>query len=45
MTKTETPVQYRLADAQAVSEGGAYYRVEVVGQSGELLTNPIYVGK
>lgn len=45
MTKAETPVHYQLEDAQAVSEGGAYYRVEVVGQSGELLTNPIYVGK
>ena len=43
MTKVETPVTYRVADAQAVSEGGAYYRVEVVGQSGEVLTNPIYV--
>lgn len=44
-TKAETPAHYQLADAQAVSEGGAYYRLEVVGQSGELLTNPIYVGK
>ncbi len=45
MTKAETPVTYRVADPQAVSEGGAYYRLEVVGQSGELLTNPVYVGK
>lgn len=43
VTKAETPVTYRWADAQAPSEHGAYYRVEVVGQSGELLTNPIYV--
>ena len=42
MTKAETPVQYQLADAQPVPDGGAYYRLEVVGQSGELLTNPIY---
>jgi len=43
MTKAETPVMYQVADAQAVSEGGVFYRVEVVGQSGELLTNPVYV--
>lgn len=42
MTKAETPVQYRLADAQPVPDGGAYYRLEVVGRSGEVLTNPIY---
>ena len=36
----ETPVLYQLADAPPA--GGAYYRLEVVGQSGELLTNPIY---
>ncbi|MCC6139902.1 MAG: hypothetical protein IT389_04715 [Nitrospira sp.] len=41
--KAETPVQYQVADAQAIPEGGAYYRLEAVGQSGELLTNPIYV--
>ncbi len=41
--KAETPVQYQVADAQVVSEDGAYYRLEVIGQSGELLTNPIYV--
>lgn len=39
----DTPVQYQLADAQPVPESGAYYRLEVVGRSGELLTNPIYV--
>ncbi|MEK7869417.1 MAG: hypothetical protein AAB271_03715, partial [Nitrospirota bacterium] len=43
MTKAETPVHYRLADAQPVPDGGAYYRLEVIGQSGELLTNPVYV--
>lgn len=43
MTKAETPVQYQLADTPPVPDGGAYYRLEVVGQSGELLTNPIYV--
>ena len=43
MTKTETPVHYQLADAPPVPDGGAYYRLEVVGQSGELLTNPVYV--
>lgn len=43
MTKAETPVQYQLADAAPIPVGGAYYRLEVVGQSGELLTNPIYV--
>lgn len=41
--KADTPVDYHLTDDQAVSGGGAYYRVEVAGQSGELLTNPIYV--
>lgn len=45
MTKAETPVHYQLADAQPVPDGGTYYRLEVVGQSGELLTNPIFVGK
>jgi len=39
----DTPVQYRVADAQPVPESGAYYRLEVVGRSGELLTNPVYV--
>ncbi len=43
MTNAETPVAYRVADAPPVPDGGAYYRLEVVGQSGELLTNPIYV--
>ena len=43
MTKAETPVQYQLADTKPVPDAGAYYRLEVVGQSGELLTNPIYV--
>ncbi len=43
MMKAETPVQYQLADAQPVPDGGAYYRLEVVGPSGELLTNPVYV--
>lgn len=43
MTKAETPVHYQLADTQPVPDGGAYYRLEVVGQSGELLTNPVYV--
>ena len=43
ITKAETPVHYHLADAQPVPDGGAYYRLEVVGQSGELLTNPVYV--
>lgn len=43
MTKAETPVQYQLADTTPVPDAGAYYRLEVVGQSGELLTNPIYV--
>ena len=43
MTKAETPVQYQLADTAPVPDAGAYYRLEVVGQSGELLTNPIYV--
>lgn len=38
----DTPVQYQLADTQPVPESGAYYRLEVVGPSGELLTNPIY---
>ena len=42
-TKAETPVHYQLADAQPVPDGGTYYRLEVVGQSGELLTNPVYV--
>jgi len=42
-TKTETPVRYQFADPEAVLERGAYYRLEVAGQSGELLTNPIYV--
>ena len=43
ITKAETPVHYQLADAQPVPAGGVYYRLEVVGQSGELLTNPVYV--
>ncbi|MDP3090764.1 MAG: hypothetical protein Q8N04_08815 [Nitrospira sp.] len=43
MTKAETPVHYQLADAQPVPDGGTYYRLEVIGQSGELLTNPVYV--
>ncbi len=43
MTKAETPVQYQVADTQPVPDGGAYYRLEVVGRSGELLTNPVYV--
>jgi hypothetical protein len=43
MTKAETPLHYQLADVQPVSDGGEYYRLEVIGQSGELLTNPIYV--
>lgn len=43
IAKAETPVQYQLADALPVPDGGAYYRLEVVGQSGELLTNPLYV--
>ncbi|MDO9118016.1 MAG: hypothetical protein Q7U39_08670 [Nitrospira sp.] len=43
MTNAETPVAYRVADGQAVSAGGAYYRLEVVGRSGEVLTNPVYV--
>ncbi|SPP66499.1 hypothetical protein [Nitrospira lenta] len=43
IAKAETPVQYQLADMQPVPDGGAYYRLEVVGQSGELLTNPLYV--
>lgn len=43
MTKAETPVHYHWADTQPVPDGGAYYRLEVLGQSGELLTNPVYV--
>lgn len=42
ITKAETPVTYQLADAQPVSNTGTYYRLEVIGRSGELLTNPIY---
>ncbi|NOS79060.1 MAG: hypothetical protein HOP35_14060 [Nitrospira sp.] len=43
VTTAETPVAYHVADTQPVPDGGAYYRLEVVGQSGELLTNPVYV--
>ena len=41
--KAETPVHYQLADTQPMPDRGAYYRVEVAGQSGELLSNPVYV--
>ncbi len=41
----QTPLQYELADRDAPAGEWITYRVEVVGKSGELLTNPIYVRK
>lgn len=38
-----TPLQLELVDREATSEGWLNYRVEVLGTSGELLTNPIYI--
>ena len=39
----QTPFQIELVDPEVPRGGGLNYRVEVVGQGGELLTNPIYV--
>lgn len=39
----QTPLLYEVADREAPSGQWQTYRVEVVGKSGELLTNPIYV--
>jgi hypothetical protein len=39
----QTPLQVELVDREAQREEWMNYRVEVVGRSGELLTNPIYV--
>lgn len=39
----QTPFHYELADHEASSTEWVMYRLEVVGKSGELLTNPIYV--
>jgi hypothetical protein len=39
----QTPIQLELVDREARYGPGLNYRVEVVGKSGELLTNPIYV--
>lgn len=39
----QTPFQIEHVDLEAPRGGGLNYRVEVVGQGGELLTNPIYV--
>lgn len=41
----QTPLQYEMADREAPAGEWLTYRVEVVGRSGELLTNPIYVRK
>lgn len=38
-----TPLELELIDHGAMHEDWLHYRVEVVGPSGELLTNPIYV--
>lgn len=38
-----TPLELELVDRGDPSEGWVNYRLEVVGASGELLTNPIYV--
>lgn len=38
-----TPLRIELADREVRSEERLYYRVEAVSNSGELLTNPIYV--
>ncbi len=40
-----TPLQYEMADSDAPAGEWLTYRVEVVGKSGELLTNPVYVKK
>ncbi len=42
-TAGETPIHYELVDREAPTDRAGYYRVEVVGKSGELLTNPIFV--
>jgi len=39
----QTPLQIELSDREARSEEWLSYRVEIVSNSGELLTNPIYV--
>lgn len=39
----QTPLQIELADCEVRSEEWVHYRVEAVSNSGELLTNPIYV--
>jgi hypothetical protein len=39
----QTPLQFEIADREIPSGERLSYRVEVVGKSGELLTNPIYV--
>jgi hypothetical protein len=39
----QTPLQYEMTDREAPAGEWLTYRVEVVGKSGELLTNPIYV--
>ncbi len=39
----DTPLSYELTDREAPAGERLYYRVEVIGKSGELLTNPIYL--
>jgi hypothetical protein len=40
-----TPLRYEVTDRQAPVDRWVPYRVEVIGRSGELLTNPVYVRK
>lgn len=39
----DTPLKFEMTDREAPAREWLAYRVEVVGRSGELLTNPIYV--
>lgn len=39
----QTPLQYEVADSDTPAGEWQTYRVEVIGRSGELLTNPVYV--
>lgn len=42
-TEGHTPLTYELTDQEAPLGRWTTYRLEVVGKSGELLTNPVYV--
>lgn len=41
--ESETPLRFELVDHETRRNEWQYYRLELVGPSGELLTNPIYV--